>query len=78
VDSLLEHDEYLVLADFADYARAQREVAAAWQEPDAWTRKAILNVARVGRFSSDRTIHEYARDIWRIQPVPVPPAGSDR
>jgi len=78
VDSLLEHDEYLVLADFADYARAQREVAAAWKDTEGWTRKAIYNVARVGRFSSDRTIHEYARDIWRIQPVPVPPAGSDR
>jgi len=76
VDSLLEHDEYLVLADFADYARAQREVAAAWRGGEGWTRKAILNVARVGRFSSDRTIHEYARDIWRIQPVQVPPGGS--
>ncbi len=78
MDSLLEHDEYLVLADFADYARAQREVAAAWKDTEGWPRKAIYNVARVGRFSSDRTIHEYARDIWRIQAVPVPPAGSDR
>jgi len=76
VDSLLEHDEYLVLADFADYARAQREVAAAWKDGEGWTRKAILNVARVGRFSSDRTIREYAQDIWRIQPVQVPPGGA--
>jgi starch phosphorylase len=78
VDSLLEHDEYMVLADFADYARAQAEVAATWRNPEDWTRKAILNVARVGRFSSDRTIREYAKDIWRIQPVPVPSEGGTR
>ncbi|MCI0673740.1 MAG: glycogen/starch/alpha-glucan phosphorylase, partial [Myxococcaceae bacterium] len=60
-----------VLADFADYARAQEAAARAYLDTEAWTKKAILNVARVGRFSSDRTIREYARDIWRVEPVKV-------
>jgi len=71
VSSLLEEDRYMVLADFAAYQKAQQEVAQAYGDPETWTKKAILNVARTGWFSSDRTIHEYARDIWGVQPVKV-------
>src|SRR5581483_6927603 len=71
VDSLLEEDRYLVLQDFDAYVKAQGAVAAAYQDPEQWWRKAILNVARVGWFSSDRTIREYAKDIWGIESVPV-------
>ncbi|MFZ5470756.1 MAG: glycogen/starch/alpha-glucan phosphorylase [Myxococcota bacterium] len=71
IDSLLEEDRYMVLADFDAYLRAQEEVAAAYRDPDGWTKKAILNVAHMGRFSSDRTIREYAKEIWDIHSVRV-------
>jgi starch phosphorylase len=74
VAALLDEDRYLCLADFAAYADAQEKVGQAYLDADGWTRKAILNVARVGRFSSDRTIHEYAKDIWGVEPVRVEPA----
>ena len=69
VDSLLFHDEYMVLADFHSYAEAQRRVAGLWSDPAAWARKSVLNVARMGRFSSDRAVLEYCRDIWGIAPL---------
>jgi starch phosphorylase len=71
VDTLLGRDEYLVMTDFAAYADCQREVSQAYRYPGMWTRKAALNIARMGSFSSDRTIREYAREIWGIQPVKV-------
>jgi starch phosphorylase len=71
VDSLLNEDRYLVLADFEGYVAAQREVAKAYVDPKRWWRSALLNVARTGFFSSDRTIREYAKDIWGIAPVPL-------
>lgn len=77
VDSLLNRDEYMVLADFAAYLAAHERAAADWGDVEAWTRRSILNSARVGRFSSDRTIAEYARDIWRIAAHPVPAAAVD-
>jgi len=71
VDSLLQYDPYLLLADYAAYIECQDRVGAAFRDPARWTRMSILNVARMGKFSSDRTIGEYCRDIWRAQPVPV-------
>ena len=71
VDSLLERDEYLVLEDFASYLERQAEVDIAYREPDRWARMSVLTSARMGRFSSDRAISEYCRDIWRVDPVPV-------
>jgi starch phosphorylase len=62
-------DHYLLLADYPDYLRAQAEVDALYRDRPAWRRKAILNVAAMGPFSSDRTIAEYAREIWHSAPV---------
>ena len=72
VDNLLHHDPFLVLADFESYIECQGRVSQAWGDQDRWTRMSILNTARMGRFSSDRTIAEYSRDIWRAEPSPVP------
>ena len=71
VDSLLNHDQYLVLADFEDYCRCQKEVDLAYRDRGSWTSKAIINVARMGKFSSDRTINEYNRDIWNAKPITI-------
>jgi glycogen phosphorylase len=65
--TLLEGDTYFHLADLPPYIDTQRAVGEAYRHPVTWTQKAILNVARIGKFSSDRTILEYARDIWHIQ-----------
>ncbi|MCU0831441.1 MAG: glycogen/starch/alpha-glucan phosphorylase [Rhizobiaceae bacterium] len=67
VGGLYDHDWFMVAADYADYDRAQRDVDAQWNDPSGWAEKAILNTARVGWFSSDRTIREYARDIWGVK-----------
>jgi starch phosphorylase len=72
VEGLLVHgDHYLLLADFEAYAACQREVDRRYLDPVGWTQSAILNVAHMGRFSSDRTIAEYAREIWQIEPAPT-------
>jgi starch phosphorylase len=71
VDSLLQHDEYLLLADFAPYVECCERAAAAFRDRDAWTRMSILNAARSGFFSSDRTIRQYCEEIWRVQSVAV-------
>jgi starch phosphorylase len=65
-------DFYMHLADLTAYTRAQEAVGALYADPEAWFRKAVLNIAASGRFSSDRTIREYARDIWQAVPCPVP------
>jgi starch phosphorylase len=71
VDSLLHHDDYFVLADFQSYVDCQTEVSQAWADQAQWTKMSILNAARMGPFSSDRTILDYSRDIWRVEPNPV-------
>ncbi len=71
VENLRTHDPYLVLADFRSYSDCQQRVGEAFRDTDTWTRRSILTVARMGYFSSDRAIAEYARDIWQIEPVHV-------
>ncbi|MHB9133449.1 MAG: glycogen/starch/alpha-glucan phosphorylase [Armatimonadota bacterium] len=72
-DTMVNHGYYFVLADFADYLACQERVSEAYRDQQRWTRMSILNVARSGKFSSDRTIAEYARDIWH-----VPVGGGER
>lgn len=67
-DMLTQHDDYMLLADFESYIAAQARVSKAYADPAHWNAMAIRNVARVGKFSSDRTIREYATDIWDIRP----------
>ena len=62
-------DEYFVLEDYADYARAQNDINAAYRDTDKWAKMAITNVAKSGKFSSDRTIRQYAEEIWDLKPV---------
>ena len=64
-------DQYMLLADFDSYAACQERVSAAFRDQDSWSRMSILNVARMGRFSSDRTVREYADEIWGARPVAV-------
>jgi starch phosphorylase len=71
VDSLLFHDTFMLFADFGAYVDAQSKVDEAYRDPERWTRMSILNVARIGKFSSDRAIREYCRDIWNVKAVPV-------
>jgi starch phosphorylase len=70
-DNLVHSDPFLVLADFDSYSECQKEVDLAYRDTDRWAKMAILNTARVGKFSSDRTISEYARDIWDVERVEV-------
>lgn len=71
VDSLLHSDEYMLLADYQSYVDCQERVSEAFRDQDNWTRMSILNVARMGKFSSDRTIAQYCRDIWDVEPMPI-------
>ncbi len=77
ISSLLDWDEYLILADYRSYIDCHDQaVGPAWADQDQWTRKSILNTARSGFFSSDRTVRDYNRDIWHTEPVPPYPAAS--
>jgi starch phosphorylase len=71
VDTLLGADMYLLLADYQSYLDCQERVSQAYRDQDNWTRMSILNVARMGHFSSDRAIREYCQEIWKVEPVSV-------
>jgi starch phosphorylase len=71
LDSLWNHDPYLVGADFGSYAVCQEAIGRQFKDSEQWSRMSILNVARIGKFSSDRAIREYCEDIWRVRPTPV-------
>ncbi|RYD68738.1 MAG: glycogen/starch/alpha-glucan phosphorylase [Verrucomicrobiaceae bacterium] len=66
VDNLLHHDPYLLLADYRGYLNAQQRVSELWMNPEAWTRSSILNTARMGHFSSDRSIRDYCERVWNV------------
>ena len=71
VSSLLNSDDYMLLADYQAYIDCQDRVSLAYKNPEEWTRMSILNVARIGKFSSDRSIRDYCADIWKTWPVKI-------
>jgi glycogen phosphorylase len=71
VDSLMYHDTYMLFADFQDYIDCQDRVSETYRDQEKWTRMSILNALRTGKFSSDRTIWEYCREIWNVEPVAI-------
>ena len=72
VENLLWHDPFLLLADYQSYVDCQNAVSALWNDPIAWSRKSIFNVARMGKFSSDRSIRDYCERVWKVTAKPVP------
>jgi starch phosphorylase len=70
-DNLIHSDPFMVLADFQSYVDRQREVDHAYRAPHHWDRMSILNTARMGKFSSDRSIQDYVDHIWHVPPVPI-------
>ena len=71
LQSLLTRDDYMLLADYQSYIDCQDSVSAAYRDRDRWTRMSMLNVARIGKFSSDRSIRDYCADIWKSWPVKI-------
>ena len=71
LNSLTGHDPFFVMADFEDYLNKQDVVSECWNNKKAWNKMALLNTARSGYFSSDRSIREYCKSIWKVSPMPV-------
>jgi starch phosphorylase len=69
VNSLLNVDYYFFLADYRSYIKTQEKVSKLYKDFDKWTQKFILNVARIGKFSRDRSVQDYAKYIWKVKPV---------
>ena len=70
-NNLVQQDPYLLLEDYQSYIDCQQHIHDEWQQPEQWARKSVLNVANMGKFSSDRSIKNYCEDIWKIQPVRI-------
>lgn len=77
VNSLLHHDEFMLLADYRDYVDCQARISEVYADPETWTRRSILNVARIGYFSSDRSIRDYCERIWKVTPVEIKPEQTN-
>ena len=77
VNTLLHADPYMLLADFQSFLDCQTQVSQAYLDKEHWTRMSILNVARSGKFSSDRTIKDYCQDIWAVKPVKIDLLSQD-
>jgi starch phosphorylase len=71
MDGLMYQDPYMLFADFQSYVECQAKVSEVYCDTERWTRMSILNTARSGKFSSDRSIQDYCRGIWRVAPVPI-------
>jgi starch phosphorylase len=71
IDRLLYHDDYLLFADYPSYIDCQEKIGQTFKNQEKWTRMSILNVARIGKFSSDRSIMEYCNEIWNVKPIPI-------
>ena len=71
IQSLLNEDQWMLLADYQSYVDCQEKVSKTYQDQEQWTRMSILNSARMGKFSSDRTIREYCQEIWKVEPVSI-------
>jgi starch phosphorylase len=71
IDKLLQHDPFMLMVDYQSYIDCQARVSDAYRNTEHWTRMSIFNTARMGKFSSDRSIHDYCRDIWKVEPVKV-------
>ena len=68
-DSLLNQDQYFTLLDFDAYTKAQNKINEAYKDEAAWAKSAILNIAKSGKFTADRTIEQYAQEIWHLEKV---------
>lgn len=76
--SIIYHDPYMVLADFADYRQAQQKIEELWKDREAWNRMSLMNISGAGRFAADRAINEYAANIWHTQPAVKPSAKPEK
>lgn len=76
VDDLINRDPFMLLADYESYCAAQEAADGAYRDQERWTRMSVLNTARCGYFSSDRTIREYCEEIWNVRPVRIQLPGQ--